>query len=226
MYACRTVALCCLLSVALRAGQNEPSGSLDHKLVVYLRANQSQSAQSAAEMKREVTAAMETTGYSVSWRAAGQSQTESIDAAVVVVDLRGECRASMEPSQGALASKILASTAVADGELLPFSWVECSALSKYLSRELTREASSRRDSLYGRAMGRLIAHELFHILANTKKHDDSGIAKAAFSSRDLLNESFHFGSATQAKLKTVAPAPTPLFQGSEDAIADDTAIGR
>jgi len=193
---------------------------------VYLRASEAQPAQSAAEMKREVNESMESAGYSVSWRTVGQSQNEVSGAAVVVVELRGSCRASFEPTQGVAAATSLGSTAVVNGELLPFSWVECGALSRYLSRELARESKNRREFVYGRAVGRVIAHELFHVLANTKKHEDWGIGKAAFSARDLLNETFQFEMATRSRIKSSASVNIAPTANHEESVVDETVAGR
>ena len=41
-------------------------------------------------------------------------------------------------------------------------------------------------------MARLLAHEFYHILAQTDDHAPSGIAKARFSTADLLADHFDF----------------------------------
>ena len=39
-------------------------------------------------------------------------------------------------------------------------------------------------------MGRLLAHELYHMLANKRGHAESGVGKASFSASDVLGERF------------------------------------
>jgi hypothetical protein len=46
--------------------------------------------------------------------------------------------------------------------------------------------------ILGRALGRVIAHELYHIVGQTAEHHDTGVAKAVFSIRDLKNPRFEF----------------------------------
>ena len=43
----------------------------------------------------------------------------------------------------------------------------------------------------GRALGRVLAHELYHIFANTTKHARAGIAKSCYTAPELLADEFH-----------------------------------
>jgi hypothetical protein len=54
-------------------------------------------------------------------------------------------------------------------------------------------------------MGRLIGHELFHILTNTRAHDVGGVAKPYFSAQDLLADHFEFEASTLARFHESAP---------------------
>jgi hypothetical protein len=65
-----------------------------------------------------------------------------------------------------------------------------------------RETVARRDFLYGRAMARVVAHELYHVLLKTADHAHAGIARSCFTAEDLLTEHFEFEGATLAKLRT------------------------
>ncbi len=72
--------------------------------------------------------------------------------------------------------------------ILPFSEVDCDGLRVFLQRGLLGLRAQDRALAYGRAVGRVLAHELYHIFADTKHHGSCGIAKEAFSSQDLLSE--------------------------------------
>jgi hypothetical protein len=39
----------------------------------------------------------------------------------------------------------------------------------------------------GRALGRVAAHELYHVLGNTQSHGEAGLAKPSFGTVDLLH---------------------------------------
>jgi len=41
--------------------------------------------------------------------------------------------------------------------------------------------------MLGRAMGRVLAHELYHIVADTAGHGENGVAQPALSARELTS---------------------------------------
>ena len=51
------------------------------------------------------------------------------------------------------------------------------------------------DKLMGRAVGRVLAHELVHILSNSKQHGKEGVAKTALSPTNLIAESLKLDEA-------------------------------
>ena len=60
-------------------------------------------------------------------------------------------------------------------------------------RESNRECTtggdrSRSEQVYGRALGRVLAHELYHIFARTCHHGQEGVAKTALSGKALISE--------------------------------------
>jgi hypothetical protein len=55
----------------------------------------------------------------------------------------------------------------------------------------------------------VIAHEIYHIVAQTSRHHDSGAAKAAFSIRDLTNPRFELDPWSLALMRPAAIASLP-----------------
>ena len=72
-----------------------------------------------------------------------------------------------------------------------------------------------RQAALGRALARVIAHEIYHIVGETTDHQYSGVAKASFSVRDLLTARFDFDMASLARMR---PAPRFTVSNSEDLI--------
>jgi hypothetical protein len=169
---------------------------------VYLRTNPNQRAQPVQEMEREANALMDSAGYRLDWRDISEGSSDAVQAAIVVVELHGTCEPPRRPDlvPPLAAPSSIASTAVSNGEILPFSWLECDVLSRMLAAPLAK-AESKQDYLYGRAMGRVIAHELYHILTKTRDHDEGGVAKSRFSTSDVLADHFTFDNPTLAKLR-------------------------
>ena len=71
----------------------------------------------------------------------------------------------------------LASTHVSDGAILPYVDVYCSRVARMLPIETERHAFFARLEALGRALGRVIAHELYHIFGQTQKHGRWGLAQ-------------------------------------------------
>jgi len=166
-------------------------------------------------LKLEVEALMQSAGYKVEWNIPGQPVDDGV---LVVVDLRGSCSVSganslVKPVKNGAS---LASTAVEGDQVLPFSWISCETLTGLLAPSLAGIASAERDSLYGRAMGRILAHELYHILANEREHSQSGVGKSSFTASDVLGENFLFEGSALASL-TREPNPPDAPTSAEDA---------
>jgi hypothetical protein len=224
MFARILVILVCFLDAELRPALAEPVNPPHRKLVVYLKTAPGQPSPPSEEMKREVNALMDDAGYSVAWRSTDDYGRDEGDAAIVVSELRGICEAPpagmtlQPPDPGAT----LASTAVSDGEVLPFIWVDCPIVARLLAPALPAERTNR-NHLYGRALGRVMAHELFHAVTKTRDHDDSGVAKHSFRAAEILAERFEFELAT---LKRFRESPAGGFASSDDGGTDTSAAGR
>jgi hypothetical protein len=206
MYA-RLLALCCLLYVSTSAGRAESASAAGSELEVYLRGDAGSSSVVLGEMTRELDSLMQQAGFRISWRRANDVSSPGGAANLIVVDLRGACTvaAADEPAQPLPATLVLASSSVVDGRVLPFSWVDCSALNQFLGPVLANQPDAEQASIYGRSMARLLAHEFYHVLAQTNDHTQTGIAKARFSTADLLAEHFEFEPVALDRLRPPAP---------------------
>jgi hypothetical protein len=190
----RLLALCCLLIPVASMAWSDTIPSPGSEVVVYLKSDSAQPPRPLEHMKVELRALMRSPGYRVEWREGRTAERDVENAALVVVELRGSCGLPQGPLAAVPAWHIdsLASTHVSNDNVLPFSWVNCENLTLLLAPALSTEAGAQRDYLYGRAMARLVAHELYHVLANSRDHCREGIAKAGFTVKDLLSERFDF----------------------------------
>lgn len=181
----RLLAAFCLLNPAVVLCQ---SGS---EVVVHLRSDAA-SAPVVEHMKRESGILLQSSGYRLEWTD-GQVETSSM---LVVVDIRS----------AADTSRALASTSVNGEAVLPFIVLNAGNLTRLVGPALAGEAGARRDFLFGRAMARVLAHELYHVLANTRDHANSGVGKPQFTASDLLNERFEFETVTVARMEAPSNA--------------------
>ncbi len=193
----RLLATLCLVLSCVPVSSAQSAASTDAALVVYLKNGGSQPAATLAQMKRELSALMHQAGYSVEWRNLdGDRSDDAGNPLLAVLELTGICGIApgypqMEPSDSLLSS--LATTTITDGHVLPFSSLNCTALTRSVSAALAKDAGARRDFLYGRAMARVAAHELYHVLLRTTEHARSGVGRSCFTTADLLSERFDAG---------------------------------
>jgi hypothetical protein len=212
----------CLLSLSIGIARLESATSRTADVAVYLKSDGSGSPAGVANMMRELGELMLSAGFQIEWGDWKKPSVglESADLAVVV--LRGTCSApsSVEPTEQIKHMQVLASTAVSDHKILPFSWVDCTALSQFLGPSMAHESTLRRDYVYGRAMARLAGHELYHILARTGEHTQAGIAKERFAIADLLAEHFQYESEALLRMHSAQSAEIVL----EPAIPGSSAL--
>jgi hypothetical protein len=152
-------------------------------LALYAGAAQGLDSDSKTFMETEVDRLMAPAGLTVVWKSTTAPRSGENFELLAVASFDGSCATSANVPAPANVS--LADTSVSEGHVLPFFHVDCSRLSQMLGPH----AGS---AMIGRALGRVIAHELYHIIAQTKDHHDTGVAKAAFSFKDLTNPRFEF----------------------------------
>jgi hypothetical protein len=66
--------------------------------------------------------------------------------------------------------------------------VECDRVRGTLGEAHIAGTAEERDVLYGRALGRVLAHELFHILSGSKAHSKQGVMQKYLSAAKLVGE--------------------------------------
>jgi hypothetical protein len=195
--------VCLLLFSGHCVVRSEPVVPTDQRLIVYLKPGVNRPGPSLKIFQGELGALMQSASYRVEWRDVGiRSEAES--ATVTIVELRGVCQPASDQAEraGSLASESkLASTAVSDGQVLPFSWVNCEILTQILAPALATQHPAQRDYLYGRAIARVVAHELYHVLTNRREHSALGLAKPRFTVDDLMASQFEFEPETTTQLQ-------------------------
>ena len=158
-------------------------------------------------LQREVEDVVGPSGIHISWHAMDVSQYSKVYESMAMVRLRGQCRV-----EGPMAgrgpqgdSEPLGQTQVVEGKVLPIADVRCDSVRRVIDRELRSAHPERKEELLGRALGRVLAHELYHILLRSTDHGRNGLARPAQSSSDLVAEHRSFTEEQAKKLSESLP---------------------
>ena len=168
-------------------------------------------------LQDELASIMTPLGLNMEWRSLAGVRGSEVSVELAVVTFKGHCNiAGLMPrnsNPGALGW-----THVSDGAILPFSDVDCDRIRLFVQKELLASPADGREELFGRAIARVVAHELYHIFANTAKHVSCGVGKAAYTVQELMGDDFQFearesdalrGSKAHAALENATRTPTP-----------------
>ncbi|HTP34106.1 MAG TPA: hypothetical protein VMJ75_18135 [Candidatus Acidoferrales bacterium] len=142
--------------------------------------------QSIAEMKREFAGIMKDASLTVDWKSRAEAEQLSFPN-LLVVRFKGTC--VLRPVPYLLDERgPLAFTYTTDGDVQPFSEVKCDEVSRVVRSAMAGADFANADLLMGRALGRVLAHEVVHILTKSGSHGHGGVAKSALSGRQLIGE--------------------------------------
>jgi ubiquinone biosynthesis protein UbiJ len=95
----------------------------------------------------------------------------------------------------------LGSTEVTSGHVTPYSSVECDQITACIASLLQSACEPDRQTAFSRALGRVVAHELYHILARTRRHTPAGVSRALQSPFDLIKEHFQLDKQALVSLR-------------------------
>jgi hypothetical protein len=154
---------------------------------------------SLESMERELEGIMSSCRVHLAFRILDPSASQEAFPSLVVARFRGNCRGSEPKWYGK--THTLGLTHVSNGQILPFSEVDCDKIRSIVGPELDRHNRLHTEQLFGRALGRVLAHELYHILAKTTEHAGKGIAKPTLSVHELLSGEMTFERADSDKIR-------------------------
>jgi hypothetical protein len=200
----RLATFCLLLASASLAAAASP---VREKMGVFLLIRTGQApAATFQKMKKELTDLMSPAGVPVHWEE--PISFHDVNGYTVVVDLSGDCSVPFHAdTERPRLRTPLGSTATADGSILPFVHVNCGAVASLIAPLIGDQPDSVREFVLGRALARVLAHELYHILTQSENHADSGVAKAALSIADLTDNRFEFDGAALGLIQASRAAP-------------------
>jgi hypothetical protein len=192
--------LSALVSVAFCvSARAEGRPELTAPLTLVVSADRPLPAATVAEMHREMDKLMKQASIHVEWMLLSDFSPGTEVQDLVLVKFRGNCQIQAAPvyldERGPMAF-----THTSDGEVLPFSEVLCDRVGVAAHSAMAGGEFGRRDELLGRALARVLAHELYHIKGKCNEHGHTGIARRALSGRELIEATLDFAPADARRM--------------------------
>jgi hypothetical protein len=197
----------CTLSCCVRLMAGEPS-----PIAVFMDFKSEPSPEAVSQMEREILTIMRPSGLNFDWRMMNDRRTGESFRDLVVFTFKGHCQ-TLGPTYDELGPiserQPLAFTQISDGHVLPYSDVECDTIRNYIASQVASAKPGEREGILGRAMGRVVAHEMYHILASTTEHAEAGVARSFHTRKDLTAREFHFSPREEQVLHHLNGNATP-----------------
>ena len=171
------------------------------------------------EFRRETERAIQTAGVDLVWRDLGESQSEESFDRLVVLRFKSDC--SSRPAQTRPLAFPLGLTHVSDGQVLPFVELDCQRVQEAMDAGGWRTRSRPPALMLGRALGRVAAHEIHHVLTGSGAHDQEGLMKRSFDRRDLCGSELSFSGTSVRRLRVSVGTATTQTARRAKASTDD-----
>ena len=181
-------------TVAMATGSPGP-------LQILTRFDGTPSTAAVQEMQREMDTLYRDIPVAIQWHELAGYRSAGVAARIVFVHFEGDCRAGTLPPRQTVAEVALASVTRVDGQMLPLVSVACDRIAGYIWQSMNPYQRVHGDVAFGRALGRILAHELYHYLTGVSKHTHSELFRAAISRSALLAGKFRLGAEEVACLR-------------------------
>ncbi len=170
-------------AIVVAAGWAIPAGT--SRLTVVMDFKGPWSPSTTREMQKESARILYPAGLSIDWKLRGEVLSGNIASNLVVMTFHGSCQFDPQPPVYDELGPY-ASTHETNGEVQPFGDVDCARVVSSARYAMSGSDFDRQDYLVGRALGRVVAHELVHMVTRTEDHGHAGVQKAALSGRELI----------------------------------------
>ena len=191
------------------------SATIRSTLTILLEFDRPASQSTLIEMERELGRLLHPAGLDVNVRFRSDVHSgESFDD-LLIVTMKGSCDTEQDPMLlDERGPSPLAFAHTVGANILPFTVIVCDAVRRTVEPALWGGQHRDREQLFGRALGRVLAHELFHVLEKTAIHSRSGIFRKSLSGQELIGDSLNFAPSDIERLKrNVEKRPSPVLTG-------------
>jgi hypothetical protein len=162
-------------------------------LTIILDFRDSHSEAAVQMMQSEVTHLLRRTSVRIDFALRSEVKPYQDFEDLVFVRFHGDCREGLAPLMDERGP--LAWSHAVEGSILPFGDVSCAKVRRAIESALYGQRGGRaRELLFGRALGRVLSHELYHIIGGTHRHGKKGIAQPSLSPQELVADEMEIES--------------------------------
>jgi hypothetical protein len=148
-------------------------------------------------MRDEAGRILEPAGVRIRWNGTGAESQYEGQARLVVVRLvgAGSPGVALRGSDG-----VLGVTHMSDGRILPFIDMDVQRVARAIQR-LAGFGRAIHPNDYGRALGRVLGHELYHVLSESVEHDSDGVSKGALGGAELVRNELRLSEGACRRIR-------------------------
>ncbi|MGJ5819098.1 hypothetical protein [Paludibaculum fermentans] len=150
-------------------------------------------------LQAETEEALRNNGVDLLWTFSQEEAARATYDRVVSLRLTGRC-VPIRP-EVSRKSRVLGFTHISDGTVLPFVEISCDTVLRVMEVGNHRSTPYFPPNVFGRALGRVLVHEMLHVLTVSSAHEREGLTKPAFNSSDLMLGNLRLNPAARQRLQ-------------------------
>jgi hypothetical protein len=187
------------LASTLESNRKEQS-----KIVLVISFQQELPTLSVQAMQLELANIFEPLSIEPEWYRMEEAQGLTFPHRLIVVRFTGACA---RPLEAPVSNGALGYTHITDGDILPFIEVNCDRVLGFIHRSASKQLLAFDEGVSGVALGRVMAHEIYHVVAGTAGHGKAGVTREALTPEELTRGStFIDGPESLLMIRTLRPA--------------------
>jgi hypothetical protein len=171
-------------------------------LLLYVETPHRLSGESLNAMKLELREMLTTPALAFQFISPENALPPAFFESLISVRLVGAC--NVNESTSVPAAGALAFAHSSDGRILPFVEVECDRVRSHVRGAFWGPDCKRSHYLYGRALARVLAHELYHVMTGRKQHTSTGLMRKALTGSQLISDEFELDDPMDQYKNTVS----------------------
>jgi len=173
------------------------------RVTVLVQFEKQQSQVSLLDMQRGIQSILDPIGLTVNVRHRSSVKEHEQFGPLVIFTMKGRC--DMDPwpmTRSSSQGRALAMAYSSDGIVLPFGEVQCDRVRESIQSAVGRVNSGTYKSMFAKAIGVVMAHELYHMLANSSHHTKAGVTKESLSPLELVDNHLEFPDSAKEAIRS------------------------